>query len=68
LGIFDTFFSKKEVPIPDLDTQQLVVNYAQAARSEAEAYMELVANRERELRAVASMILNPDSVDTSRRS
>lgn len=54
--------------VPDLDTQQLVVNYAQAARSEAEAYMELIANRERELRVVASKILTPDSVDTSTRS
>lgn len=51
--------------VPDLDTQQLVVNYVQSAQSEADAYMELIANRERELRAVASMILNPD---TSRRS
>lgn len=54
--------------VPDLETQRLVVNYAQAARSEAEAYMELIANRERELKVVASKILNPDSVDTSTRS
>ncbi len=54
--------------VPDLETQHVVVNYAQAARSEAEVYMELIASRERELRAVASKILNPDSVDTSTRS
>ncbi|MGE4338705.1 MAG: restriction endonuclease subunit S [Pigmentiphaga sp.] len=54
--------------VPDLETQHVVVSYAQAARSEAEAYMELIANRERELRVVASKILNPDSVDTSTRS
>lgn len=54
--------------VPDIETQHVAVNYAQAARSEAEAYMELIANRERELKAVASMILNPDSVDTSTRS
>jgi len=51
--------------VPDLDTQQLVMEYAQAAQLEAETYMELIANRERELKAMASRILNQD---TSRRS
>ncbi|MGE4442389.1 MAG: restriction endonuclease subunit S [Desulfomicrobium sp.] len=46
---------------PELEAQQVVMNYAQAARSETEAYMELIANRERELKAVASMILTPDT-------
>lgn len=54
--------------VPDLNLQQLILNYAQAARSEADIYMELIANRERELQAMASKILNPDSVDTSTRS
>lgn len=47
--------------VPDLETQHRVVSLAQAARSEAEIYMELIANRERELKAVASKILNPDT-------
>lgn len=54
--------------VPDLDTQQLVVNYAQAAQSEADAYKELIANRERELKVVASKILDPDNKITSTRS
>lgn len=51
--------------VPDLDAQQLVVNYVRAARSEANTYMELLANRERELQAMASMILNPDTCTRS---
>ncbi len=51
--------------VPDLEKQQVIMNYAQAARLEAEVYMELIANRERELRIVASKILN---TDTSTRS
>ncbi|MGE4290623.1 MAG: hypothetical protein AB7E32_00310 [Desulfovibrio sp.] len=54
--------------VPKLETQHVVVNYAQAARAEAETYLELIANRERELRGMASKVLNPDSVDTSTRS
>lgn len=47
--------------VPDLDTQRLVVKYAKAARSEAKIYMELIANRERELKLMATKILNPDT-------
>jgi len=51
--------------VPDLNAQQLVVNYARAARSEADTYMELIANRERELQAMASKILNSDTCTRS---
>lgn len=47
--------------VPDLENQRTIVSLVRSARSEAETYMELIANRERELKAVASKILNPDT-------
>ncbi|WP_223295078.1 restriction endonuclease subunit S [Nitratidesulfovibrio vulgaris] len=44
--------------IPPKSTQHAVVRLAAAARQEAETYRKLIANREQELRAVASTILN----------
>ncbi|WP_273191536.1 restriction endonuclease subunit S [Oleidesulfovibrio alaskensis] len=44
--------------VPPKSTQQAIVRLAAAARQEAATYRKLIANREQELRAVASTILN----------
>ena len=47
--------------LPPIEEQGLVVRLAQAAKSEADNYRQLIANRERMLRAVATKILGQDN-------
>ncbi|WP_324292728.1 hypothetical protein [Maridesulfovibrio sp.] len=46
------------IVIPSMAEQKAVINLALAARKEAAIYSKLIANREQEIRSVASRILN----------
>jgi len=49
------------IVVPPIKKQKIVVNLAEAAKSEAEAYRRLIKNREQVISSVASKILNPNA-------